>query len=245
MNFLKLPLMSKKSREMRRIFSAIHAAKDWGDCESISGPGSTRDRAATFLPDLIALVRSLRVATLLDAPCGDFNWAQPLADCVQRYIGIDVVPALIRTNRRRWSSPNRQFFCRDLVRQRLPAADLVLCRDALVHLSQRDIFSALANLRRSRAEYLIVTTFVGDRTNPDIATGEWRPLNMERPPFSFPPPLELVDERCHHTGGIYADKRLGLWRFKNLEADAQSGTNAQGLGRVPAGNLAGSGTGSD
>jgi Methyltransferase domain len=203
---------------MRRVFTAIHEGKVWGEGESSSGPGSTRDRAASFLPALIDLVQTLRIAVLLDAPCGDFNWAEPLSDAVARYIGIDVVPALIDANRRRWTSDRRRFLCRDFVRQRLPSADLVLCRDALVHLSERDIFSAIDNLRRSGAEYLIATTFVDDRSNLDIATGEWRPLNMQRPPFSFPPPLELIDERCHHTGGIYRDKRLALWRFPDLQA---------------------------
>jgi hypothetical protein len=216
MTMLFLPSLSKASRELRRVFGAIHATKAWGDCESSSGPGSSRDRAASFLPDLIALVRKLRVSTLLDAPCGDFNWAEPLADSVDRYVGVDVVPALIRANRRRWSSPRRQFLCRDMVRQRLPSADLVLCRDGLVHLDERHVFMTIANLRRTGAEYLLATTFLGDRPNADIANGEWRPLNMQRPPFVFPAPLELVDERCHHTGGIYADKRLALWRFEDL-----------------------------
>lgn len=209
-------MRDEKSREMRRVFSAIHSAKGWGDCESSSGPGSTRERAGSFLPDLIALVQSLRITTLLDAPCGDFNWARALADSVDRYIGVDVVPALIKANRQRWSSSRRQFACRDIVRQRLPSAELVLCRDALVHLRHVDIVAALDNLRRTGAEYLVVTTFVGERGNHDIATGEWRPLNMQRPPYSFPMPLALIDERCHHTGGIYSDKRLGLWRFKDL-----------------------------
>jgi hypothetical protein len=216
MTVLAFPSLSKRTREMRRIFAAIYTARSWGDCESASGLGSTRERAGTFLPDLIALVLRLRVATLLDAPCGDFNWVEPLADSVIHYIGIDVVPAVITANRQRWSSPTRRFLCRDLVRQRLPSADLVLCRDGLVHLSHGDALAALANLRRTGAKHLILTTFIGDRSNPDIANGGWRPLNMQRPPFSFPPPLELIDEHCHHTGGIYTDKRLGLWRIRDL-----------------------------
>jgi methyltransferase family protein len=212
---LRLPLLSRKSREMRRVFTAIHAARAWGECESASGPGSTRERAASFLPDLIELVRSLRVHTLLDAPCGDFNWAQPLAEAVERYIGVDVVPALVELNLQH-ASPRRRFLCRDLVRQRLPTADLVLCRDALVHFAQEDIFQALANFRRTGAEYLLTTTFVGERPNPDITTGDWRPLNLQRPPFSFPAPLAQIDERCHHTGGLYADKRLALWTLRDL-----------------------------
>jgi hypothetical protein len=210
------PPLSRKGRELRRIFTGIYTANGWGDRESASGPGSTRERAAAFLPDLIALVRRLGVTSLLDAPCGDFNWAAPLADSVAHYIGIDVVPGLIAANRQHWSSPRRGFHCRDMIHRRLPRAELVLCRDGLVHLCAADALTALANFRRTGAEFLIVTTFVGDRSNPDIANGEWRPLNMQRPPFSFPPPLEVVDERCHHSGGVYADKRLGLWRVRDL-----------------------------
>jgi len=218
MTILDFPRLSKESREMRRIFTAIHLGKSWGDCESSSGPGSTRECAASFLPDLITLVGSLGIKTLLDAPCGDFNWTAPLADAVDRYVGIDIVPALVRSNRQRWSSPQRQFLCRDMVRQRLPAADLVLVRDALVHFSQTEIFRALANLRRTGANYLVTTTFLGDRSNEDIRTGEWRPLNLLRPPFQLPVPLALIDERCHHTSGIGSDKRLGVWRFADLPA---------------------------
>lgn len=216
MAIFDVPPLSKKAREMRRVFSSIHTAKSWGNCESSSGPGSTRERASSFLPELIALVHSLGTRTLLDAPCGDFNWTSPLADAVDRYIGVDVVPALIHSNRRRWPSPHRQFLCRDIVHQRLPSADLVLSRDALVHLSQADILLTLTNFRRTGATHLMATTFVGNRSNEDISTGEWRPLNMQRPPFNFPAPMALIDERCHHSDGIYSDKHIGVWRFADL-----------------------------
>lgn len=210
------PLLREKTREMRRVFGAIHDANNWGDGESKSGPGSTRDRAASFLPDLIALVRSLGPKILLDAPCGDFNWAAPLADVVDSYIGVDVVPALILSNERRWAAPHRQFLCRDIVSERLPAADLVFCRDALVHLGSADILLAIANLRKTGAMHLLTTTFIGNRGNEDIQTGQWRPLNLQLPPFNFPTPVTLIDERCHHTDGIYSDKRIGVWRFQDI-----------------------------
>jgi hypothetical protein len=216
MNIPGLPPLSRHTRDLRRIFSRIHGSRAWGSAESASGPGSTRDRAATFLPDLVALVGGLKVDTLLDAACGDFNWAAPLADSVSSYIGVDVVPALVDANRRQHSSRGRRFLCRDIVRQRLPSAQLVLSRDTLVHLCFADIRRTLENFRRTGAGYLLATTFVGDRDNADIPNGDWRPLNLEKPPFSFPPPLELVDERCHHSGGHYADKRFGLWRFRDL-----------------------------
>jgi hypothetical protein len=94
---------------------------------------------------------------------------------------------------------------------------VILCRDGLVHFSFREIRAALRNFRRSGAEHLLATTFVDTARNVDIRTGGgWRALNLQAPPFSFPPPLELVDERCTRCGGRYRDKRLGLWRIDAL-----------------------------
>jgi hypothetical protein len=88
-----------------------------------------------------------------------------------------------------------------------------------VHFSLTDIWRALRNFKRSRSRYLLTTTFVEHDDNPEIATGEWRPLNLERPPFSFPPPLAVVDERCLHSGGVMRDKRFALWELANLHVE--------------------------
>ena len=210
------PTSSKESRELRRVFTKIHDVSAWGDCESLSGPGSSRDRAASFLPSLLEVIAKLRVNTLLDAPCGDFNWAQPLADSVESYLGVDVVPDLIQTNSRDHASPTRQFLCLDMVHDPLPSADLIFCRDGLVHLSTRNILTTLKNFQRTGAEYLMTTTFVGPRANEEIVDGHWRPLNLQSPPFSLPDPIGLVDEQCLHSGAGYADKRLGVWRLQDL-----------------------------
>jgi len=85
-----------------------------------------------------------------------------------------------------------------------------------VHFSFEDLWSALRNFKKSGSVYLLATTFVEHQTNLEIETGGWRPLNMERPPFGFPPPLKVIDEKCLRTGGIYADKRLALWRLADI-----------------------------
>lgn len=206
----------REARQVERVFTDIYRRRSWGGEESASGPGSTRTRAADFLGPLVAEVRRLDAAALLDAPCGDFNWAAPLADAVPRYIGVDVVGALVDTNRRLHGSLRRSFLRRDLIRDRLPACDVVFCRDGLVHLSFADLWRALANFRRTGARYLIATTFTGERTNADVETGGWRPLNLERPPFGFPAPFALVDEQCHHSARAFDDKALAFWRFDRL-----------------------------
>jgi hypothetical protein len=96
-------------------------------------------------------------------------------------------------------------------------ADLILCRDCLVHLSYEDALAALGNMRASQSTWLLTTTFTGQDMNWDIVTGEWRTINLERPPFDFPVPIALLDEECPHENGAYRDKMLGLWRLSDLE----------------------------
>ena len=42
-------------------------------------------------------------------------------------------------------------------------------------------------------------------------------LDLERAPFSFPPPAALLVEGCKE-GGAYADKSPGAWRVAELPA---------------------------
>jgi hypothetical protein len=96
----------------------------------------------------------------------------------------------------------------------LPSVDLIFCRDCLVRLSFANIRSAIANIKASGLTYLLTTTYPG-RQNSDIATGEWRPINLQAKPFGFPPPLVLINEQCVVTPG-YRDKSMGLWRIADL-----------------------------
>jgi SAM-dependent methyltransferase len=193
----------------RAVFQHIYENGIWRTGETVSGPGSTRERAADFRDDLIALLGRLDTRILLDAGCGDFNWMAEVAGTVKTYIGVDVVPELVQETARR--HPDQTFLCRDIATDPLPAADVVLCRDCLVHLPLDDARAVIRNFARSGSKYLLTTTFVDTDHNTDILAGGWRPLNLLRPPFSFPPPLAEVDERCLHTGGRGRGKRLGLW----------------------------------
>lgn len=206
----------RPAADHRAVFGGIFRRNEWGDAESVSGPGSTRARGADFTAELVALLRELEARTLLDAPCGDFNWIAEAADAVERYVGVDVVPELVERNLRLHGGPRRSFAVADISRDALPAADVVLCRDCLVHFSARDVWATLANFRRSGSRYLLTTTFVARGANADIRTGSWHPLDLEAAPFRFPPPVALVDERCTHTGGIFRDKRLALWELASL-----------------------------
>jgi SAM-dependent methyltransferase len=202
--------------ERQRIFAEIHSKRIWGDGESASGPGSGVVRASVFRCELEALLRDLGVSSVLDAPCGDFNWLPTFELGRVRVIGVDIVADLIATNQQRNLRPGTRFIIADMVTDPLPQADLVFCRDGLVHLTNEEILKTLANFRRSGARWLLTTTFVARQTNPDIRTGEWRPLNLEKPPFNLLPPVRLIDEHCMGFGGAYRDKYLALWSCQDL-----------------------------
>lgn len=204
------------SPSMDAVFSEIFEQRTWGDDESVSGPGSTLARTATFRDEIALLLKSLSANTLLDAGCGDFNWLKETQLGAVRYFGVDVVPKLIAHNQQAFGNDTRTFLNLDMTRDSLPRADVILCRDALVHFSLSDIRSALQNFKRSESTYLLATTFAELGKNTEIVTGSWRPINLQLAPFSFPEPLQVIDEKCEHSGGIYRDKRLSLWRLADI-----------------------------
>jgi hypothetical protein len=190
----------------------------WAGPESPSGPGASLDQTAAIRRGLPRLCRRLGVATMLDLPCGDCSWMATIDLGSVKYIGADFLPELIEANRRRYAHSGREFQILDLLSSPLPAADLVLCRDCLVHLSFADIARAVANLRASNVTYLLTTTFPEQPVNEDIRTGDWRPLNLEAAPFHWPKPRDLLNEGCTEGNGVFTDKSLGLWRLDALPA---------------------------
>ena len=216
MRWFPLFKLRPKTVQRRIIFEDIYRRNVWGDAESASGPGSNAARAELFRPDFVTLVRELGIRTLLDAPCGDFNWLWRFDLPIERYTGVDIVPELISRNARRHELSRLHFLVRDIVCDQLPRADLILCRDGLVHLSDADIVATLQNFKRTGSTWLLTNTFVERADNQDIATGGWRPLNLQAPPFSLPPPARMIDEQCLGYGGLARDKRLALWRLTEL-----------------------------
>jgi SAM-dependent methyltransferase len=198
-------------------FERIERTNLWGAATSVSGLGS-EDRATAAIRDALpSLLQRLAARSLLDAPCGDAGWIGGLTRNIA-YTGVDIVPSLIDANRARVARGELagRFLVADVTRDSLPFADLVLCRDCLVHLGFQNIARAVARFRASGARFLLVTTFPEWEDNRDCEDGDWRALNMEKPPFDWPAPRELINEACEEGGGGWRDKSLGLWRLDEL-----------------------------
>jgi len=207
----------------RSIFTDIYVQKKWRGRKSVSGPGSDLEETVAIRIEFPLLIQKLGVRTLLDAPCGDFNWMQALNCPLEQYVGMDIVPELILNNEKLYQSPKRRFIVGDIVEDKLPCVDLILCRDCLAHLPITDVLKAIQKFKDSGATYLAATTFPRTAENKDVATwwagdevrtvfqpGDYHALNLQSPPFNLPAPIAMIDER--NPDG----KMLGVWNLKDI-----------------------------
>jgi hypothetical protein len=206
---------SSKKQELEDKFNTIYEKNLFKGKESISGPGSDLVQTEVVRAELPALLKRHGIQSMIDAPCGDFFWMR-LLSLDANYTGLDIVKELTDKNQAEFGSGKRRFMCLDIVNDQLPQADLIFCRDCLVHLTYEQALKAIANFKKSGAKYLLTTTFPG-RKNKDLGEIIWRPLDLQDAPFSFPAPVELINEKCTENNGKYSDKSLGLWKLDDIK----------------------------
>jgi SAM-dependent methyltransferase len=199
-------------------FERIYSTNLWSDPETRSGVGSSLDSTAVVRAELPNALRELDARVVLDVPCGDFMWMKRVDLTGIEYIGGDIVPSIVEENQRLHTTESRSFVHLDLTRDKLPDADVLLCRDCLVHLSYANIRAVFANIARSNIRYVLMTSFPGRGGNYDVVDGDWRTLDFQAPPFLLPEPRLTIVEQCEEEDGSYADKSLVAWRVDDLRA---------------------------
>jgi hypothetical protein len=156
------------------------------------------------------------ISSVLDLPCGDFNWMSRVELEGIKYTGGDIVDDLIKANIQRYREfKNVDFKVIDLVNDSLPKSDLIFVRDCLAHLSNKEVFKAIGNIKSSGSKYLLTTTYP-DHDNVDILTGDFRAINLQREPFNLPEPVLIFNENNDEDDGRLSDKSLALWRIDGL-----------------------------
>lgn len=172
----------------RSVFAHIFHDRYWGDYESVSGLGSRMSQTEMIRAQLPLIIEKYAVRTLFDAPCGDLNWMKAILAATDiDYIGGDIVSEVVDLARRNSPNPAYRFSVFDIAEDPFPAADLWLCRDVLFHLSYATIAKALDNFCKSDIPLMLVTTHTDDTVkNRNIVTGDFRYINLLKPPFSWP-----------------------------------------------------------
>ena len=76
--------------------------------------------------------------------------------------------------------------------------------------------AGLVNVANSKLRDWLLSSFPGLGGNYELVDGDWRTLDFQAPPFSFPAPRVTIVEECEEECGSYADKSLLAWRVKDL-----------------------------
>lgn len=203
----------------RAIFTNIYKSNRWGSDESASGRGSELRQTGEVREAIGRVIIDYGIKSVVDAPCGDFNWMPHVLSQFPAitYSGFDIVEALIEQLQRQYADqPNWNFAVADITKDPLPAVDLIVCRDCLVHLTTNDARRALGNILITGARYLLATTYPNETTNRDTNDGHWRPINLQEPPYSLPEYIDIYDTDFRDGGRNHPGNHLALWDLDSL-----------------------------
>jgi SAM-dependent methyltransferase len=188
-------------------FKEIYDANLWRSKESVSGWGSELKSTEKLRSELPFVFLKYGIGSVLDIPCGDFNWMKEVDLSYVDYIGADIVPDLVNMNKNKF--PRMDFRVLDLTADKLPQVDLIFVRDCLGHLSNENLSKAVKNMIDSKSKYLLVTSFTKHSANRDIPDGSWRPINLMVAPY-YLKPIYLINENCKEGYPHYNDKSMIL-----------------------------------
>ncbi len=217
-NKKKMKIFSSKSQKDR--FELIYKTNFWSSKESKSGYGSEKSNTINIKKGIINIINDNKVKKILDAPCGDFNWIKDILTDDLEYIGADIVKDLINENSKKYQKRNIEFLELDITTDPLPKADLMICRDCLIHLSFKKIKLFFNNFKKSDIKFLLLTSYkLKDSQkkiiNLDIPDGEFREIDMSEHPFSLPKPISEIQDKDEQT------IRSGFYCFLNLYSKDQ------------------------
>jgi SAM-dependent methyltransferase len=170
--------------------------------------------------ELQVLLKDFGVRSILDIPCGDFNWMREMDLAGIDYFGADIVKPLIAKNKEAFENGGVHFEVLDLLTDELPPSDLVICRDCFIHLPLAMISRAIENIRRSKSKWLLASSFPwrGLGPNAEAAVGGFRRINLEMAPFGLPSPVRTIIEGFHPEGT--QDKSLVLYDIASIPAQS-------------------------
>lgn len=202
-----MQLIRARGRPNSAIFDEIYAKNGWGGSGVYSGPGSEEVNSRAYEELVAAYALEHGVRSIVDIGCGDFQVSRRilarLPDSVS-YRGLDVSRIAVERNTALFANDRISFAQCDAAKDDLPPADLVLMREVLQHLSDRDIQAILPKLRRY--PHAIVSNTrrkgatprnadqpSGASSRAGISGGLW----LELPPFNQAIEQLLVVEHAH------------------------------------------------
>jgi SAM-dependent methyltransferase len=187
-------------------FNRIYAEGTWGTDVSgkgTSGTGSTLEITREYRAYVEDFIRKHAVKSVVDAGCGDWTFSSAMDWGDASYLGVDIASDVIEVVRRKHETPKIKFQVGDITDD-LPAADLLISKDVLQHLSNELVHRFITNnLRKGKYKWVILTN---DRGSPprnlDTEPGGYRVVDLSAPPFEVKGLVDLPITFGAETGKI-------------------------------------------
>lgn len=167
------------SDDLKSTFELIYSQSIWGGG---SGAGSDLRNTVIYVAYLQHLIDRLSIRTIVDLGCGDWRYSKFLDFSGRNYTGVDIVASVIADNKRDYARDGVTFELADATQYEIPPCDLLLCKDVLQHISNKN---AQAILARSKAARVALITNDYHPSNDDCTNGSTRPVDITAPPFMF------------------------------------------------------------
>jgi hypothetical protein len=168
---------TKKPWPAKDVMNQIYEMNLWGgnQFDFYSGIGSHDAKIIDpYLKVIIAFLESYnRSLIVCDLGCGDFNIGKHLTKYSKKYIAIDVVENLTKRNKNLYKDHNLEFYCLDIINDKLPSGDCIILRQVLQHLSNKDIEKVIKKI--TVYKYIILTEHIplgNFVSNKDIISGQ-------------------------------------------------------------------------
>ena len=168
---------TKKPWPAKDVMNQIYEMNLWGgnQFDFYSGIGSHDAKIIDpYLKVIIAFLESYnRSLIVCDLGCGDFNIGKHLTKYSKKYIAIDIVENLIKRNKNLYKDHNLEFYCLDIINDKLPSGDCIILRQVLQHLSNKDIEKVIKKI--TIYKYIILTEHIplgNFVSNKDIISGQ-------------------------------------------------------------------------
>jgi len=139
------------------IFAEIYRNRRWGRRGPASGEGSRRDAAVPFTHYLSGFLAGRpEVRKILDLGCGDLSqWPSEIFKN-HLYTGIDLVPNVMKDQISQLKTLDSNLLPGNFLELNLPAADLVIIKDVLIHLPFSDFQRTINKL--SEYQWILLVT---------------------------------------------------------------------------------------
>jgi len=188
-----------KSQATKESFANIYDENIW-QSKALSGSGSEYANVKPFADYLLKFITEHNVTSIAEVSAGHWpsGWQPHVKWPHIAYHGVDIVPSVVEQDKQllaqntdNFGFQSASFSAGDMACDSLPAADLLLTKDTLQHLSFNYIRKFLAKniqIHPPKYKYVMVVNdpLQTSEENSDIGNGDYRHFQLDSAPFNLP-----------------------------------------------------------